>query len=84
MPPKRVVVQSGRREQEDTGLFGTAYKEITKPENTTIVRSVVIFSVCFPLSVKYSLSELDTDRSTGSGCLLPQQFERIPHSSVSP
>lgn len=48
MPPKRVVVQSsGRRGQEQTGLFGTAYKEVTNPENATIVRSVVIFSVCF-------------------------------------
>lgn len=46
MPPKRVVVQSGRRDQEQAGLFGATYKEITNPENATIVRSIVIFSVC--------------------------------------
>lgn len=46
MPPKRVVVQSGRRDQEQVGLFGATYKEITNPENATIVRSIVIFSVC--------------------------------------
>ncbi|EEA18753.1 TOM core complex subunit Tom6, putative [Talaromyces marneffei ATCC 18224] len=44
MAPKRVVVQSGRRDQEQAGLFGATYKEITNPENATIVRSIVIFS----------------------------------------
>lgn len=45
MPPKRVVQGAGRG-RENESLFGAAYKEVTNPENATIVRSVVIFSVC--------------------------------------
>jgi hypothetical protein len=54
MAPKRVIIQSsgaGRRQQE--GLLSSAYREITSSENATIVRSVVIFGVCFFLSSSY-------------------------------
>lgn len=84
MAPKRVVVQSGRRDQEQAGLFGATYKEITNPENATIVRSIVIFSVCL-FQTRYIRVNVDGALTfpTGSGCLLPQQFERVPDSSVS-
>ncbi|KAH8692367.1 putative TOM core complex subunit Tom6 [Talaromyces proteolyticus] len=42
MPPKRVVQPAGRGREAD-GIFNIAYKEVTNPENATIVRSVVIF-----------------------------------------
>ncbi|PLB49622.1 putative TOM core complex subunit Tom6 [Aspergillus steynii IBT 23096] len=40
MPPKQVVFSSGRPQK---GFIGTAYDEITHPENTTIVRSLLVF-----------------------------------------
>lgn len=83
MPPKRVVVQSGRREQEQAGLFGATYKEITNPENATIVRSIVIFSVCWARDEREIVLSKRWHISIGCGCFLPQQFERVPHSSVS-
>ena len=44
MAPKQRIVVSGSNGSQK-GFFGTAYDEITSPENTTIVRSVLVFAV---------------------------------------
>ena len=44
MAPKQRIVVSGSNGPQK-GFFGTAYDEITSPENTTIVRSVLVFAV---------------------------------------
>ncbi|KAJ6104123.1 hypothetical protein N7523_010443 [Penicillium sp. IBT 18751x] len=41
MAPNRVVVSSNGRPQK--GFMSTIYDEATSPENTTIVRSLLIF-----------------------------------------
>ncbi|KAL4897467.1 hypothetical protein BDV59DRAFT_197760 [Aspergillus ambiguus] len=54
MAPKQHVVAAGRPQK---GLFASTYDEITRPENATIVRSILVFGagVAFLHS---SLSEL--------------------------
>ncbi|KAL5358904.1 hypothetical protein BJX96DRAFT_147459 [Aspergillus floccosus] len=54
MAPKQHIVAAGRPQK---GFFASAYEEITRPENATIVRSIVVFGagVAFLHS---SLSEL--------------------------
>ena len=44
MAPKQRIVVSGSNGPQK-GFFGTAYDEITSPENTTIVRSILVFGV---------------------------------------
>lgn len=44
MTPKQRIVVSGSNGSQK-GFFGTAYDEITSPENTTIVRSILVFGV---------------------------------------
>ncbi|KAF7594384.1 hypothetical protein BBP40_009365 [Aspergillus hancockii] len=53
MAPRQRVVSA----HDQKGFFGTAYDEVTHPENATIVRSVLVFGagVAFLYS---SLSEL--------------------------
>ncbi|KAJ5580204.1 uncharacterized protein N7459_006189 [Penicillium hispanicum] len=41
MPPKRVVVSNSARPQKS--FLSTVYDEATNPENTTIVRSILVF-----------------------------------------
>ncbi|EAW10931.1 putative TOM core complex subunit Tom6 [Aspergillus clavatus NRRL 1] len=41
MSPKQRVVVAGSRPQK--GFFGAAYEELTASENTTIVRSLLVF-----------------------------------------
>lgn len=47
MPPKQrgVVSTSAARGQPPKGFLSAAYDEITSPENTTIVRSILVFGV---------------------------------------
>lgn len=44
MAPKRVVV-SNSSSRPQKGFLGTIYAEATSPENTTIVRSILVFGV---------------------------------------
>jgi hypothetical protein len=50
MPPKRVQVQPAtpRREtqKQQSGYLSTAYRELTSPDNASVVRSVLMFGVC--------------------------------------
>ncbi|KAJ5109702.1 hypothetical protein N7532_002347 [Penicillium argentinense] len=41
MAPNRVVVSNNSRPSK--GFFSTVYDEATSPENTTIVRSLLVF-----------------------------------------
>jgi hypothetical protein len=43
MAPRQRVVSA----HDQRGFFGAAYDEVTHPENATIVRSVLVFSVSF-------------------------------------
>jgi hypothetical protein len=43
MAPNRVVVSNNARPQK--GFMSTIYDEATSPENTTIVRSLLVFGV---------------------------------------
>lgn len=43
MAPKRVVVSNPARPQKS--FLSTIYDEATNPENTTIVRSILVFGV---------------------------------------
>jgi hypothetical protein len=45
MAPKQHIVAAGRPQK---GFFASAYEEITRPENATIVRSIVVFGVSPP------------------------------------
>ncbi|KAJ5096336.1 TOM core complex subunit Tom6 [Penicillium alfredii] len=51
MPPKRVVV-SNPSARPQKSFLGTVYDEATSPENTTIVRSILVFvcKIISPLS----------------------------------
>lgn len=78
MPPKRVVVQSSSARQQNDGLLGSAYREIKSSENTTIVRSVVVFGVCNPLIFgKRFMCSVETN------VLLGQIAVAFLHSSLS-
>ena len=62
-PKQRAVVSAssvGRRQQDS--LLSSAYREVTSAENTTIVRSIIVFGVCI-LSTQPMLyvRELDID-----------------------
>lgn len=45
MAPKRVTVANSSRPQKS--FLSTIYDEATNPENATIVRSLLVFGVCF-------------------------------------
>lgn len=47
MPPKRVQVQpaSSPRQFEPSGYMGVIYREVTAPENQSVVRAVAMFGV---------------------------------------
>jgi hypothetical protein len=49
MAPNQRIIPSGSRPQKS--FFSTAYNEATNPENKTIVRSIIVFGVCFIISV---------------------------------
>lgn len=57
MAPNRVVVSSNGRPQK--GFMSTIYDEATSPENTTIVRSLLIFGVCLSHSFEMHYHETD-------------------------
>jgi hypothetical protein len=52
MAPKqqRVIVQKADpRRSAPKGYFSSAYSTLTSPENASVVRSIAVFGVCFPL-----------------------------------
>lgn len=81
MPPKRVVVSnSAARPQK--GFLGTIYDEATSPENTTIVRSILVFGVRLHNSQDlYGVTQLTC--LSGWCRFPPQQLRRISPPSVS-
>jgi hypothetical protein len=61
MPPKqqRIVVEraaAGRR-SAPRGVLGGAYDALTSAENASVVRSIAVFGVSFPVSVVKLLLE---------------------------
>jgi hypothetical protein len=53
MAPKqqRIQVQKADpRRAQPKGYFSSAYNTVTSPENSSVVRSIAVFGVCFPLS----------------------------------
>ncbi|KAL4917116.1 hypothetical protein BDW62DRAFT_90437 [Aspergillus aurantiobrunneus] len=64
MPPK----------QTEKGLLSAAYEQITAPEHTTIVRSILVFGRC-RLPPQQSL------RATPPSCL-NEPLESLPHRSI--
>lgn len=45
MPAKQVAAR-GAGAGAEKSFFSTAYEELTSSENTTIVRSILVFGVC--------------------------------------
>lgn len=46
MPPKRMYVESGSR-RAPKGALASTYDALTSSENAAVVRSIVVFGVCF-------------------------------------
>lgn len=51
MPPKRILVErsGSSRNRQKKGVIGSTYDALTSPENASIVRSIAMFGVRFPL-----------------------------------
>ncbi len=68
MPPKRVQIQpaSSPRRAEPSGYMGLIYREVTAPENQSVVRSVAMFGVsrdCLVVLVLWRLMEKGVDET---------------------
>jgi hypothetical protein len=87
MAPNRIVVSNNGRPQK--GFMSTVYDEATSPENTTIVRSLLIFGVRLSNSselmiLKLTYSRLASRSSTAASASSSslRKSRRIPIQSL--